>query len=61
MNGRLNEVHAMLDQLARTDFFGSVTFQFKGGKVVLIRREETLLPSQAAPKDSGRTEHEHQP
>ena len=41
----LEQAHVLLDQLARERFFGTVSFQFKDGTVVLIRKEETILPT----------------
>jgi hypothetical protein len=52
----IEQAHALLDQLARERYYGSVSFQFKNGEVVLIRREETIVPSSAESKaTNGRT------
>jgi hypothetical protein len=52
----LEQAHALLDQLAREHFYGTVSFQFKAGEVSLIRREETIVPASAETKTTnGRT------
>lgn len=46
-------------QLERDHFFGTLSFQFRAGRVVLIRREETLLPTEAGNTvRNGRTDNE---
>jgi hypothetical protein len=59
---RVNEqAHRMLDELAAEQFFGSLTFQFKAGKVSLIRKEETFTPFGLLNKhDYGRTEDKNE-
>ncbi len=44
------EVVALLAEAQRNGFYGSLVYQFMGGKLVLIRREETIKPT------SGKTE-----
>lgn len=57
----IEQAHALLDQLARENHFGSVSFQFKNGEVVLIRREETIVPGSGESKaTNGRTEGRHE-
>jgi hypothetical protein len=38
-------LHIFLQQLARDSFFGTVTFQFSEGQVILVRQETTMKPS----------------
>ena len=55
----VQQAQQLLAKLAAEGFYGTVSFQFKGGQVVLIRREETLLPSEAGKRSNyGRTGHE---
>lgn len=35
----------MLYEAAITGFYGQLTFMFKAGTIVLVRREETVIPS----------------
>lgn len=35
----------LLYEAAITGFYGSLTFSFKSGKIVLVRKEETVIPS----------------
>ncbi len=56
MPGTIEQAHALLDKLAAERFFGTVSFQFKAGEVSLIRKEETILPTNAVTKpNDGRT------
>ena len=49
----------LLAEMEREHFFGTISFQFRAGKVVLIRREETLLPSGVAKTNiDGGPDHE---
>jgi hypothetical protein len=54
----IHECQQLLTKLATEGFFGTISFQFKDGQVALIRREETILPSEAVRKSHGRTSHE---
>jgi len=52
----IEQAHALLDKLASVRFYGTVSLQFKDGTVVLIRKEETILPeSTEAKTPNGRT------
>jgi hypothetical protein len=45
-NPNVNEnTAAYLEQLSRTMFWGSVTLKFEGGRIVHIRKEENLKPT----------------
>ena len=46
MTNTIEQAHAILDKLAAERFFGTVSFQFKDGAVALIRKEETILPTE---------------
>ena len=39
------EVVALLAEAQRNGFYGNLVYQFTGGKLVLIRREETIKPT----------------
>ncbi len=52
----IQQAQAMLAKLSAERFFGTVSFQFKGGTVVLVRKEETILPGEI----NGRTDNERQ-
>ena len=54
----LKQAQEMLARLGAEKFFGTVAFQFKGGQIVLIRREETILPSEVAPNYGRTTSHD---
>ena len=45
-----SEVVALLAEAQKNGFYGLLVYQFKGGKLFLIRREETIIPN------SGKTE-----
>lgn len=34
-------------------FYGSLTFQFKAGKIILVRREETVIPQTPTDEPNG--------
>ena len=56
MTNTIVQAHSILDELARARFFGTVSFQFKGGEVALIRKEETILPKDTESRTTnGRT------
>jgi len=41
-----NDAVAILQDLAKSDFWGSLEITFQAGKVVLLKKTETLKPSQ---------------
>ncbi len=40
----VNPIQALLQEMARRRFYGSLTLKFEAGKVVIIKKEETLKP-----------------
>jgi len=48
-----------LADLERQRFFGSLTLQYRDGQLVLVRREETLLPEKAVCGHNGETVNEN--
>ena len=42
----MNEAIGLIRQLARERFYGALTLKFEGGRIVIIKKEETLKPSE---------------
>jgi hypothetical protein len=40
----MDEAIALLRQLAKERFFGAVTLKFEFGKIVVLKKEETIKP-----------------
>ncbi len=60
MNVSVEGLPRLFAQLEKDNFFGTLSFQFRAGQIVLIRREETLLPTSTPKTDrNGRTDDEH--
>ncbi len=38
----VNPIQALLQEMARRRFYGSLTLKFEAGKIVLLKKEETL-------------------
>jgi hypothetical protein len=41
----MNEVFTLLRNLADSQFYGALVIKFEAGKVVLLRKEETIKPT----------------
>ena len=41
----MSEIEKLIEDLERTRFFGSLEVKFEAGKVVLIRKTESIKPS----------------
>lgn len=41
----MDEVIALLRQLAALQFFGALVIKFEAGKIVLLKKEETIKPT----------------
>lgn len=54
----IQQAQQLLAKLAAERFFGTVAFQFKDGQVILVRKEETILPSEVLRKSNGKTSYE---
>jgi hypothetical protein len=42
----MNDAVELLRQLGRDRFYGSVTFKFEAGRLVIINKNQTLKPSE---------------
>jgi hypothetical protein len=42
----VNEAIELMQQLGRDRFFGTVTFKFEAGRIVIINKNQTLKPSE---------------
>lgn len=40
----MEEAIALLRQLSKERFFGAVTLKFESGKIVILKKEETIKP-----------------
>ena len=45
LGAEMEDALALLKQLASERFYGSVTLKFEGGRVVLLKKEQTLKPT----------------
>jgi len=54
----MNELVQLLRQLEQARFYGSVELKYEAGRVVLIRKSETLKPSESCHRDSRSTDIE---
>jgi hypothetical protein len=41
----LNEAIELIRKLAQQRFYGAITLKFEAGKVIFLRKEETLRPT----------------
>jgi hypothetical protein len=41
-----SSVHDFMDRLSREGFYGALTFKYEAGRVIHIRKEENLKPSE---------------
>jgi hypothetical protein len=55
------ELNDLLHDLENRRFFGSVELKFESGRVVLIRKSETLKPTENCCRDNRGTPDEHKP
>jgi hypothetical protein len=62
---RMNNISDMIAEARRNGFYGVISLQFKHGEIVLIRREETIVPATIKPtpretrKNDSVTGHQH--
>ena len=49
----MQEVTKLIEQLSREKFFGALTIKFESGKVVILRKEETIKPPPFTYSDIG--------
>lgn len=56
----MNEALELIRQLSRDGFYGSLTIKFEAGRVVVLKKEETLKPTDLSGKprshDAGQEE-----
>jgi hypothetical protein len=50
------EATELIRQLARERFYGALTLKFEGGRIVLVKKEETIKPSDLSGQP--RSQHE---
>jgi hypothetical protein len=55
MSTDIEKAQELLARLAQQQFFGTVSFQFKRGDIILIRQESTMVPADLT---SGRTDRD---
>lgn len=48
----MHELISLLRQLAASQFFGALVVKFEAGKVVLLRKEETIKPNHSGETES---------
>ena len=53
-----NDLRQMLDRLERDRFYGSLEIKFEAGQIVLLKKIETLKPTQTSCGDNRGT-HDH--
>ncbi len=54
----MNPIHALLQEMARRRFYGSLEIKLEAGKVVLLRKTETIKPVADDFRDNRGTYHE---
>jgi hypothetical protein len=47
---RVSETERLIQELAQKRFYGNVTLKFEAGKIVLLKKEETLKPTDLSEK-----------
>lgn len=57
----MNELIQLFRQLEESRFYGSVEFKYEAGRVVYIRKSETLKPSALGYRDNRSSGHEAKP
>jgi hypothetical protein len=57
----MNELVQMLRQLEQSRFYGSLEMKFESGQVVLLKKTETLKPTQQSYGDNRGTYERNQP
>ena len=55
----MNTVDEILSQLARDRFYGSVEIKLEAGKIVLLRKTETIKPTDENCRNNRRGNDEH--
>jgi hypothetical protein len=51
----MEEVILLLRQLAASQFYGALVLKFEAGKIVLLRKEETIKPNHNGETDSDKS------
>lgn len=55
---RMRSLDQLLLELERQRFYGSLEIKLEGGKVVLLRKTETIKPTEENRRDNRGTTHE---
>ncbi len=56
----MNPIQALLQEMARHRFYGSLEIKLEAGKVVLLRKTETIKPVADDRRDNRGTYHERE-
>jgi hypothetical protein len=57
----MNQTIELIQSLARERFYGALTIKFEAGRVVIIKKEETIKPSTKSvklPEEPGESEYD---
>jgi hypothetical protein len=57
----MNQTIELIQTLVRERFYGAVTIKFEAGRVVIIKKEETIRPSTKSaklPEKPGKSDHD---
>jgi hypothetical protein len=54
----MNELSQLLRELEATRFYGSLELKFEAGKLVLLKKTETLKPTQSCGDNRSTDEHD---
>jgi hypothetical protein len=57
----MQSVEHLLSELAHHHFYGSVEIKFEAGKVVLLRKTETIKPDEDLRSNRGNSNDQNQP
>jgi hypothetical protein len=57
----MDELIRLLRQLGESRFYGSVELKYEAGRVTLIRKSETLKPSEQSCRDNRSIRHDSKP
>ena len=55
----MNTLAEVLSQFERNRFYGSVEIKFEAGRIVLLRKTETIKPTDENCRDNRGTKNEH--
>ena len=55
----MNETIELIRQLVRDRFYGAITLKFEAGRITIIKKEQTLKPSELPGQLEKRTNETH--